>query len=102
MSGWRRAFRCRVPEPHLAASGNLREAIDNLRVAVVNAPESVEAHFDLGEALAASGAFDPAMEELETALRLNPNHAHAHIDLGRLLSGKGLRDQAVTDSMARR
>ena len=85
-----------APEGHnslgwvLLKTGNLDEAVAQLRAAVKLKPEFVEAHINLANALAASrkseGAIEAATTEARIAVKLAPSNSEAHRTLGRLLS----------------
>ncbi len=62
---------------------------------VRKAPDSAEAHNDLGSAYASRGQLDMAMEEYRTALRLNPGLAAAHNNIGNKYAAKGQLDAAI-------
>ena len=61
------------------------EAIVEIRAGLALAPDSAEAHNNLGGALAATGRTAEAIAEFEHALRLNPKlvSARRNLDLTR-------------------
>jgi spermidine synthase len=67
----------------LLALGELAGAVTVLREAVRLAPESAEAHNDLGVALASSGAVAEAREYFRRAVALQPDFAEARDNLAR-------------------
>ncbi|MCI0664144.1 MAG: tetratricopeptide repeat protein, partial [Acidobacteria bacterium] len=75
-------------------SGDLSGAIAELREAITLNPESIEAHFLLGQV-----SSDP-LEILKTfrrVLELNPRHADAHYQLGIALEKQGKKSEAITE-----
>jgi protein O-GlcNAc transferase len=89
-----------APEGHnslgwvLLKTGNLDEAVAQLRTAVKLKPDFVQAHINLANALAArrdregaiEGAIEAATTEARAAVKLAPANSEAHRTLGRLLS----------------
>src|ERR1700687_5731022 len=74
----------------LMNTGNLDEAIAQLRTAVKLKADFVEAHINLANALAArrkgKDAIEDATNEARAAVKLAPSSSEAHRTLGRLLS----------------
>jgi tetratricopeptide (TPR) repeat protein len=66
----------------LAALGNSKDAIAELRRAVKINAQAPSYHANLGEILRQSGKLDEASEALEEAIKLDPNNAQALNNLG--------------------
>ena len=66
----------------LAALGNSKDAIAELKRAVKINAQAPSYHANLGEILRQSGKLDEASEALEEAIRLDPNNAQALNNLG--------------------
>lgn len=69
------------------AAGKMSEAQREFSEAVLIAPESVEAHVGLAEALERQGRRDDAIQELRAALKLEPSNIPARRMLERIESG---------------
>jgi Flp pilus assembly protein TadD len=78
----------------LQEEGDLAGAGAELRAAVEAAPESAEAHNNLGGCLFLQRNLDDAMNEFRTALRIDPGFAKAHYNLGLTLWLQGRHDDA--------
>jgi len=79
-----------------SADGNrLEEATKYFRLAVEGNPTSVEAHFNLGQALALKGDDGGAIAEYEAALSLEPNLANVDFYLARALERSGNLEKAL-------
>ncbi|MCX5788203.1 MAG: tetratricopeptide repeat protein [Elusimicrobia bacterium] len=59
------------------------------------APDSPDAHHNLGMALLKVGSAAEAVGEFEKALQLNPRYSEAHSDLAAALGGVGRNDEAL-------
>jgi tetratricopeptide (TPR) repeat protein len=68
----------------LQQAGRSREAVDCLRKVVAAAPDSAEAHNDLGVALASTHDLGGAFEEFREAVRLAPDSHEARENLKRV------------------
>jgi len=75
-------------------SGNLREACEQYRKAVLTAPGYAKAHLNLGIGLEAAGDIDAAIRSYEAALALDPGDPYANYDLGKLLCARGDLERA--------
>ncbi len=75
-------------------SGNVREGIKQLKAALAERPDFVEAHNNLGNAFKALGRLDAAEAAYRQALDLNPEYADAHFNLGVLMETAGRRAEA--------
>jgi transglutaminase-like putative cysteine protease len=69
----------------LAASGHIREAIDELRQESAAAPAKALPHQRMARTLLAGGLGEAARREAERAVQLEPRSAHAHATLGWVL-----------------
>jgi protein O-mannosyl-transferase len=75
---------------HLARTGRMDEAREQLERAVTVQPLLAEAHADLGIVLAALGHDDVrAREHLARALEARPDHARAHVAMGNVAARGG-------------
>lgn len=72
------------------------EAAAEFRKAIVEQPDSIPAHFNLGAALTQTGDLRGAAEQFEETLRLDAAHANAHYNLGLLLAQANQHEQAIT------
>jgi tetratricopeptide (TPR) repeat protein len=72
------------------------EAAAEFRKAIVEQPDSIPAHFNLGAALTQTGDLRGAAEQFEETLRLDAAHANAHYNLGLLLAQMNQHEQAIT------
>jgi Flp pilus assembly protein TadD len=66
----------------LAALGQTKEAVAELRRAIKINAQAANYHANLGEILRQAGKLDEASEALETAIKLDPNNAQALNNLG--------------------
>jgi tetratricopeptide (TPR) repeat protein len=71
------------------------EAADEFRKALVQQPNSIPAHLNLGAALTQMGDQRGAVEQFEETLRLDANHANAHYNLGLLLAQMNQHEQSI-------
>ena len=74
-----------------------REALKYLRRAVASAPESAEAHNDLGVCLILQGKLEDAIDEFDVALRHKADMAEALLNRAQCYQRLLLRDTAHTD-----
>jgi tetratricopeptide (TPR) repeat protein len=72
------------------------EAADEFRKAIVEQPDSIPAHFNLGAALTQTGDLRGAVEQFQETLRLDPAHANAHYNLAILLAQADQHTEAIT------
>jgi tetratricopeptide (TPR) repeat protein len=72
------------------------EAADEFRKAIIEQPDSIPAHFNLGAALTQTGDLRGAIEQFKETLRLDANHANAHYNLGLLLAQANQHEEAIT------
>jgi tetratricopeptide (TPR) repeat protein len=72
------------------------EAAAEFRKAIIEQPDSLPAHFNLGVALTRMGDLRGAIEQFEETLRLDASHANAHYNLGLLLAQTNQHEQAIT------
>jgi len=75
--------------------GNFDGACEAYRNAVSAAPELVEAHFNLGNALRDLGRPEEAADAFQQAIRLDPSCAPAWYNLADLLQAAGAIDHAI-------
>ena len=75
-------------------SGNVREGIKQLKAALAERPDFVEARNNLGNAFKALGRLDEAETAYRQALDLDPDYADAHFNLGVLMETAGRRPEA--------
>jgi len=64
--------------------GRFREALEELRSALLFTPDNLEALADLGSALRALKDYPSALRALRGALKFNPGFAPAYYELGRV------------------
>jgi tetratricopeptide (TPR) repeat protein len=76
-------------------AGRAAAAESDLREAVRLAPKSIEANFDLGQALAAQNKFDEAARSFRRVIELTPSHSAAYQELARCALTRGDRAEAV-------
>jgi Flp pilus assembly protein TadD len=67
---------------------------------VRKAPDSAEAHNNLGLVYASQGKLDRAIAEYQAALRLMPDYLHAHYNLGIAYASQGRLDRAIAEYQA--
>jgi len=73
----------------LVEAGNVGEAVDHLRMAVFDAPESAATWFELGQAYVSAGRKARGVECLQQAVDRDPGHADAQRFLARHFLGRG-------------
>jgi protein O-mannosyl-transferase len=79
----------------LLTEGQVDEALDHLRQAVILEPNAADVQSNLGAALLRRGLMDEAMVHLRQAVKLQPDSALAHSNLGNALSQQGHREEAL-------
>lgn len=79
----------------LRESGDLDAATDEFRRATMLAPDSADAHAQLGSALTSLGKYDEAIPELREAIRLHPHHTLALVNLATALGKQGRWDEVL-------
>jgi hypothetical protein len=70
-------------------------AIEHFRRSAALAPQSPQAHYNLGTALTVARRLDEAAASFREALRLDPSYANAHNNLGNVLLAQGKADEAI-------
>jgi hypothetical protein len=70
-------------------------AIAHFRRSAALAPQSPQAHYNLGTALTVARRLDEAAASFREALRLDPSYANAHNNLGNVLLAQGKADEAI-------
>ncbi len=73
----------------LNATGQVDEAIRELRRATELNPENADAHFNLAVIVGPRNRIDEAIVHLRKAIEINPRHAEAHRNLGVALGFQG-------------
>jgi tetratricopeptide (TPR) repeat protein len=77
--------------------GGIEKAIEESKVAIALAPDTLETHRARGYLLEATGNYEEAIREYEAAIAINPNLADLHLSLGRNYRTLGIYDQAVEE-----
>ena len=75
--------------------GRPEPAIAHFRRSTALAPQSPQAHYNLGTALAVARRLDEAASSFGEALRLDPSYANAHNNLGNVLLAQGKNEEAI-------
>jgi len=75
--------------------GRHEPAIAHFRRSAALAPQSPQAHYNLGTALTFARRLDEAAASFREALRLDPSYANAHNNLGNVLLAQGKNDEAI-------
>ncbi|HET6882988.1 MAG TPA: tetratricopeptide repeat-containing glycosyltransferase family protein, partial [Pirellulales bacterium] len=75
--------------------GHFEELLTSQRQAVGQAPQSAQAHNDLGLTLYEQGRFDEAAVAFRQALEVKPDLAEAHNNLGLVRASQGKLDEAI-------
>ncbi|MBF0495008.1 MAG: tetratricopeptide repeat protein [Deltaproteobacteria bacterium] len=80
----------------LMAQGNMREAVNHLRLALRLKPDFGNAYFNLGIILSEQGDEKGAIEHFFKALDSNPSFAAAHCYLGVILANQGKIEESFS------
>jgi len=75
--------------------GRHEPAIAHFQRSAALAPQSPQAHYNLGTALTVARRLDEAAASFREALRLDPSYANAHNNLGNVLLAQGKNDEAI-------
>ncbi len=75
----------------------VEKAIEESKVALALAPDSLEARRARGYILEATANYEEAIREYQAAVAINPNIADLHLALGRNYRALGIYDQAVEE-----
>ena len=75
----------------------VEKAIEESKVALALAPDSLEALRARGYILEATANYEEAIREYQAAVNINPNIADLHLALGRNYRALGIYDQAVEE-----
>ena len=78
-----------------ALFGGMEKAIDESRVAILLAPDTLETHRARGYVLEGTSNYEEAIREYEAAIAINPNIADLHLAMGRNYRTLGIYDKAV-------
>lgn len=73
------------------------KAIEESKVAIALAPDTLETHRARGYVLEATGNYEEAIREYQAAIQINPNISDLHLALGRNYRILGIYDQAVEE-----
>lgn len=73
----------------------IEKAIEESKVALALAPNTLESHRARGIILEATGNYEEAIREYETAIAINPNIADLHLFIGTNYRIMGIYDKAV-------
>jgi tetratricopeptide (TPR) repeat protein len=77
--------------------GTIEKAIEESKVAIALAPDTLETHRARGYVLEATGNYEEAIREYELAIALNANIADLHLRLGSNYRTLGIYDKAVEE-----
>jgi len=77
--------------------GAIEKAIEESKVAIALAPDTLETHRARGYVLEATGNYEEAIREYDAAVAINPNIADLHLSLGRNYRILGIYDKAVEE-----
>ncbi len=77
--------------------GGIEKAIEESKVAVALAPDTLETHRARGYLLEATGNYEEAIREYEEAIKINPNIADLHLAMGRNYRRLEIYDKAVEE-----
>lgn len=75
----------------------IEKAIEESKVALALAPDTLESHRARGYVLEATGNYEEAIREYEAAIAINTNIADLHLSLGRNYRTLGIYDKAVEE-----
>jgi tetratricopeptide (TPR) repeat protein len=75
--------------------GAIEKAIEESKVAIALAPDTLETHRARGYVLEATGNYEEAIREYEAAVAINANIADLHLSLGRNYRILGSYDKAI-------
>jgi tetratricopeptide (TPR) repeat protein len=75
----------------------IEKAIEESKVAMALAPDTLETHRARGYVLEATGNYEEAIRAYESAITVNPNIADLHLALGRNYRTLGIYDKAVEE-----
>lgn len=73
----------------------VEKAIEESKVAIALAPNTLETHRARGIILEATGNYEEALREFESAIAINANIADLHLAMGRNYRALGIYDKAV-------
>lgn len=73
----------------------IEKAIEESKVAIALAPNTLETHRARGIILEATGNYEEALREFESAIAINSNIADLHLAMGRNYRALGIYDKAV-------
>jgi len=76
---------------------SIEKAIEESKVAVALAPDTLETHRARGYILEATANYEEAIREYQAAIAINPNIGDLHLALGRNYRTLGIYDQAVLE-----
>lgn len=79
------------------ADDTIEKAIEESKVAIALAPDTLETHRARGYVLEATGNYEEAIREYEAAIAINPNIADLHLRLGSNYRTLGVYDKAVEE-----
>jgi len=79
------------------AVGAIEKAIEESKVAIALAPDTLETHRARGYVFEATGNYEEAIREYEAAIAVNANVADLHLALGRNYRTLGIYDKAVEE-----
>jgi tetratricopeptide (TPR) repeat protein len=77
--------------------GAIEKAIEESKVAIALAPETLETHRARGYVYEATGNYEEAIREYQAAIAINTNIADLHLALGRNYRTLGIYDKAVEE-----
>jgi tetratricopeptide (TPR) repeat protein len=79
------------------AVGAIEKAIEESKVAIALAPDTLETHRARGYVLEATGNYEEAIREYEVAIAINANVSDLHLRLGSNYRTLGIYDKAVEE-----
>jgi tetratricopeptide (TPR) repeat protein len=77
--------------------GQLNEALQEDRTALMLKPDYAEAHYGIGLIYHSQGKLDEAIREYLAVLRLKPGYAAVHYQLGNVYAAQGRLDEAMQE-----